>query len=380
MSGSSGRRFGFTLVELLVVITIIGMLVALLLPAVQSVRERGRQTQCTNNLKQLGLAMTSYDTKRGQLPGFLQFVKRGPREIANIAYDTNAQKFIVSSIPGETDDLDGCTGFSWATMLLSDLERADIWDQIRQPPRNGNQILDVQLPVMDVFVCPSDQDVAAQQDLPGISYNVNSGAWDRDSSGNFLYDPANRDIGDKIENGLFFDLAEYQRRRAKGPVSRASKIKYGAGTTLMLAENIHKTYNPPTGGGPLLFGWMGAPLKGITINEQQFGMVWVVNPTPSPGTGLTNQEQINGNVDQLADFDPSFPRFARPAGPHGDGANVVFADGHGQFLRADIAYRVYQQLMTPNGRKCVDPQDNALESPEILEFRNAPPLSETDYQ
>ena len=90
-------RLGFTLVELLVVITIIGMLVALLLPAVQAVREQGRRTQCTNNLKQLGLAMISYDTSKGQLPGYLQFVKRGPREVASISYDPSVQRFVVIS-------------------------------------------------------------------------------------------------------------------------------------------------------------------------------------------------------------------------------------------------------------------------------------------
>jgi prepilin-type processing-associated H-X9-DG protein len=74
------------------------------------------------------------------------------------------------------------------------------------------------------------------------------------------------------------------------------------------------------------------------------------------------------------------PRFARPAGPHGDGANVVFADGHTHFLPSSIDYVVYQQLMTPNGRKCVDPADNTNNGQEITTFRNAPPLSQADYQ
>jgi prepilin-type processing-associated H-X9-DG protein len=161
----------------------------------------------------------------------------------------------------------------------------------------------------------------------------------------------------------------------KGPVSRAGKINDGAATTLMLAENIHKTYLAPSGGP--LFGWVGA--LGNLPHEQQFGLVWVVNPTPTP----QEQEQINGNADQLGEFDPSLTRFARPAGPHGDGVNIVFADGHGQFLPSDIDYVVYQQLMTPHGRKCVDPTDwdNQVNSGQpIYIFRNAPPLSESDYQ
>ena len=123
MAISPRRRLAFTLVELLVVITIIGMLVALLLPAVQNARERGRQLSCLNNLKQLSLATVSHDSSKGQFPGYTQIIKRGNKEFATVSYDTPSRKFVVRSVitanpQPNASEYNTIAGFSWATMLL----------------------------------------------------------------------------------------------------------------------------------------------------------------------------------------------------------------------------------------------------------------------
>ncbi len=96
-------RSGFTLVELLVVITIIGLLVALLIPAVNVIRERGRQTQCFNQQKQIGLAILAYEAGQNHLPGVMD------------------QKTVTVATGGTAIQ------YSWVEAIFPNLEHADIW-------------------------------------------------------------------------------------------------------------------------------------------------------------------------------------------------------------------------------------------------------------
>ena len=131
------RRRGFTLNELLVVIAIIAILVALLLPAVQSAREAARRSQCKNGLKQTGLALHSYhETHSSFPPGFIS-------------------RNVQASDPVTPTNI--APGFSWGTMILPNLDQEPLYSSLdferdADDPTN----LSFGQTSLPVFRCPSD--------------------------------------------------------------------------------------------------------------------------------------------------------------------------------------------------------------------------------
>lgn len=134
----SKRRSGFTLVELLVVIAIIGILVALLLPAVQAAREAARRMSCSNNLKQIGLALHNYhDTYKSMPPAIIYTTETGGAP-NNIPY------------------------FGWSALILPYVEQAPMHQSLNPGPQTFLQALNTPALVaimrtpIAVYRCPSD--------------------------------------------------------------------------------------------------------------------------------------------------------------------------------------------------------------------------------
>src|SRR3954469_22350752 len=142
------RRVAFTLIELLVVIAVIGILIALLIPAVQKVREAASRTQCSNNLKQIALGLHSFHDTNRHFPASV--VDPTQPDPAQVGWNGGANTFT----------------WSWNTFLLPYVEQENVYKALAPDTRTGDQAItaaqsDANLQAvfqtpLSVYTCPSD--------------------------------------------------------------------------------------------------------------------------------------------------------------------------------------------------------------------------------
>ncbi len=288
------RRDGFTLIELLVVIAIIGLLVALLLPAVQQAREAARRTQCRDHLKQLALALHNYHDAHQTLP-------------SGYVYRPDFS----------TSPPNNGAGFSWGAMILPYIEQSSVYHELNwnvaiyhaanETPRKRH---------LKVFLCPNDSK----------------------SDGGFL------EMGPLPE---YYAMASYvacfgppdlddTQEKRDGMFSRNSRTRFGDVTdglsnTLMLGERengpfrkgiphgVHFTYET---------NWSGA-VRDWDEPDDDHGHMILFQSGHVPNDGFSDDRDVSA--------------------PHVGYANFAFGDGSVRGLTENIDFGLYQSLSTRAG-------------------------------
>ena len=233
------KRTGFTLVELLVVIAIIGILVALLLPAIQAAREAARRTQCVNNLKQLGLALSNYESAKKCLPS---------GQLADFDFDIAKKKY--------------GNYFSVQVQILSYFEEENVqrlfnltYDPTNPDTYNAhvygtkNWAAAESLP--NLMLCPTEPHRGTPGDGGWSNYHANAGSW----------------VQLKGWDGVFGPIVPVNSNVKPLPALKLAKITDGASKTAALAEVVNglhsdEPFGPATGGDPLAdcFNYGGNPV------------------------------------------------------------------------------------------------------------------------
>jgi prepilin-type N-terminal cleavage/methylation domain-containing protein len=299
-------RRGFTLIELLVVIAILGVLMGLLLPAVQKVRETASRLKCKNNLKQIGLALHGYHDRNNGFPaGYLTAVN--------------------------ADNSDAGPGWGWATLLLDDIEQNNLKKQIRfdlqiYDPANAAS----RVQILPLYVCPSEPKTG--------TFTV------VDANGNGICDVARGSyVAMNGVLGVSSDAWDNNGAFIRNRSFRVADITDGLSNTLFVGERCTSMSSTT---------WTGAVTNGVVPAVRY----------PDPADQLANAELApalvlaHGSRDHLPNNPLVFDADAT-ASFHVAGVNFLFGDGSVHVISNSVDGLLYEGLLTRAGGEPVGGDD-----------------------
>jgi prepilin-type N-terminal cleavage/methylation domain-containing protein/prepilin-type processing-associated H-X9-DG protein len=319
-TASTPKARGFTLVELLVVITIIGILIALLLPAVQAAREAARRSQCSSNLKQIGLGLLNFESQHKTFP---------PGTL-------NKKRFT-----GASDTYDACGGYEWPCCLhfiFPDIEQQALYDLMHGP------LFDINNPWVDgdawsgilartatnngisLLLCPGDYlgGPMTNSDWLGVA-----------AKSNYLGIFSGLSDGDNYSGGWYRNTSATTRAvfrpREGTPVS---DITDGASNTMAVAEYLKGVDVKDTRGA---FISNRAGLKFLYVK---------LSPNSASDDNISSYFCTGGG--SPSDLSLNLPcygggdneNYASPRSRHGGGVNALFCDGSVHFIGDNIESRL----------------------------------------
>jgi prepilin-type N-terminal cleavage/methylation domain-containing protein/prepilin-type processing-associated H-X9-DG protein len=314
----------FTLIELLVVIMIIGLLVALLLPAVQSTREASRRAQCANNLRQIGIALHHYSSAFGPFPP---------------GWD--------ASFPAGVDDSDNTftppVSWGWGAKLLGFVEQNPLAEGVQ---RLGDYFVSIQSATvasttLAVFLCPS-----SPQGGP-ITLTIEDPS-EEDPPFTFNIAPSNYVASAGTKNPAYFPRSCGGIFFRNSAVTAAS-ISDGMSSTLMVGERSRDLSDATWPGGALANNCTG-PSWPVQVCDPA-GTSWILSYTgPEPATPYLPGVPPDPRIQVPNDRQPG------PSGyrsMHPGGCNFLICDGSVRFVKETVSPSAFAALATRGGGEVV---------------------------
>ena len=292
-------RRGFTVIELLVVITIIGVMVGLLLPAVQRVREAGNRMTCANNLHQIGVALHSYYDQNNKFPPGYVDTAQWPQP-------------------------DAGPGWGWAALILPFMEQSTLQNQINftlNAEDSSPNIVNARVQFLPIFSCPSDKPVltfTVSDDTNTNTYEIAHGSYVA-CNGNDGVD----DFTTPPHTGAFI-------RSIKG--FRAGDITDGLSSTMFVGDRTSRlSYST----------WVGGPTGAL-------------NPfLMAPGNSGAEVTLLMCHAGPTGPNTPGVFDADSTSSPHRIGVPFLFGDGSVHFLRNGIDIYTWMALATRAGEEVV---------------------------
>lgn len=346
------RRSAFTLVELLVVIAIIGILIALLLPAVQAAREAARRSQCVNNIKQLALACHNFHDQYQEFP--------------------YARKY------------DAWDAYTWTQLILPYIEQKSVFDRYISLPQRGYtlgtppwnhpdwnsqgtcpltpagsnaQQREARHTVIQAYLCPSDGGPFGNE-LNSTTWGFYRGNYRGCVGSGDMY---GNDVGDGTQGPWrpgVFSVRNNQSYESNASVPtkgvKIAQIIDGTSNTAMISEGI-APQNDNWGGpiGSIIYGNMGGALYSHAITPNSSSPDRIIGPCPRTQGDTAYPAPCQSIASNVGGAPSAAQAFAGARSRHPGGVNVGMADGSVRFFTNTVDLAVWRYLATRNGNEPV---------------------------